>query len=214
MDASGSGFTDFVKLEAVEATFGWLFFVFSTLLRDISRVMCSFYNQENPMNTLDIDENRKLSDQDVRDILHLTRRLSGLCTPEQIALAAAIPRDLAAFAEEHDVSLPMLHSILGKLIKAQGEYRRDLENFKKRVTNRGANEMIILDAYNELAMNPEAGCTEAEVIERAITIKGEPVGQKARNNMKMNFTRAIRSLCRDEVLLSVGGKLSMFEKEM
>ena len=164
------------------------------------------------MNTLNINENRKLSDQDVRDILHLTRRLSGLCTPEQIALTAAIPRDLAAFAEEHDVSLPMLQSILGKLIKAQGEYRRDLENFKKRVTNRGANEMGILSAYNELALNPDSTLTEIEVIDKAISLRGEPVGQKARNNMKTNFIRAVRSLCRDEVLLSMDGRLSLFEK--
>lgn len=94
------------------------------------------------------------------------------------------------------------------------EARGSMENIKKRGKNKGANEMLILDAYNELALNPESGLTEMEVIERAISLKGEPAGQKARNNMKTNFVRAVRALCRDEILLSVDGKLSMFDKEM
>lgn len=129
-------------------------------------------------------------------------------TPEQTALVAAIPRDLVTFAEEHGVSLTMLRSILDRLI---GTTRRARSPQDKKQRKLGANERGILDAYNELTLNSEVGPTEVEVVDRAVAIRGEPTERKARNNMRTNFLRALRVLCRDEILLSMDGKLSMFK---
>lgn len=126
-------------------------------------------------------------------------------TPEQTALVAAIPRDLVTFAEEHDVSLTMLRSILDRLIGTARRARRPKEKPQRKL---GTNERSILAAYAALALEPESDITEMEVIARAVAIRGAPTERKARNNMRTNLIRALRVLCRDEILLSRDGILS------
>lgn len=131
-------------------------------------------------------------------------------TPEQIAQAEALPGKVVAFTVENGISMERLWFIVGRLKKPWG--RKAKATKEKKPPKRGANERLILEAYAELASNAETSLTELEVIDRAIAIRGEPAERKARNNMKTNFIRAIKNLCRREILMSVDGKLSMYER--
>lgn len=112
--------------------------------------------------------------------------------------------------------VPLGHDEDGEVIDscAVVEGQGTMANIKKRGKNKGANELLLLDAFNALCLSPDQGVTELEVIDKAMELKGIPESQKSRNNMRTNFIRALRALTRDEILLSVDGKLSMFEKEM
>lgn len=84
---------------------------------------------------------------------------------------------------------------------------------KKRGKAKGANEMFLMDAFNELCLSPEMGVSEMEVIDKAIELKGEPESARARSNMKTNLIRALRTLVRDEMLVSDNGMVTMLERE-
>lgn len=92
------------------------------------------------------------------------------------------------------------------------EARGSMENIKKRGKNKGANELLLLDAFNAIVLNPDDGITEGELLDKAIELKGEPTEQKARNNMKTNFIRALHALVRDDILTSANGMVKMLGK--